>query len=244
MSEPSTALDAQLDAVGLSLRLIDAGDQLFAQPWTFEKGVVAPSGLPVDGRVEIAFAGRSNVGKSSLLNALVNQKGLARTSNTPGRTQELNLFTAEGMPFRIIDMPGYGFAKAPKDTVDKWNRLIRRYLQGRVELGRVFVLVDSRHGLKKNDLAIMKMLDETAVSYQIVLTKTDKLKPGQIDRVKRETQDGIAKRPAAYPFIAITSSEKRQGIDTLRGFIARLLDDLGALQFEPDEQDKPDQPEG
>lgn len=222
----------ELEAVGLSHALVDAGDQLFAQTWEFEKGVVGASGLPVDGRIEIAFAGRSNVGKSSLLNALTRRKGLARTSNTPGRTQELNLFTAQGMPFRIVDMPGYGFAKAPKDAVDKWNRLIRSYLKGRVELARVFVLIDARHGLKKNDLEIMKMLDETAVGYQLVLTKTDKLKPGQIERMKQSVQEGIAKRPAAFPFIAVTSSEKREGIDTLRGFIARLLDDLGALQFE------------
>lgn len=229
-----------LEAIGLSDTLLDAGDQLFAQSWEFEKGVVAPSGLPVDGRIEIAFAGRSNVGKSSLLNALTRRKGLARTSNTPGRTQELNLFTAEGMPFRIVDMPGYGFARAPKDAVDKWNRLIRSYLKGRVELARVFVLIDARHGLKKNDLEIMKMLDETAVGYQLVLTKTDKLKPGQIKRMKEAVQEGIARRPAAYPFIAVTSSEKREGIDILRGFIARLLDDLGALQFEEEMVDASD----
>ncbi len=228
-------MDVDLEAVGLSADLLDAGDQLFARPWLFEKGVVAPSGLPTDGRIEIAFAGRSNVGKSSLLNALTNQKGLARTSNTPGRTQELNLFSADGMPFRIVDMPGYGFAKAPVETVEKWNKLIRRYLQGRVELARVFVLIDARHGLKKNDLDILKMLDETAVGYQIVLTKIDKLKPGQVKRVFDTTQEAIARRPAAYPFIAATSSDKRQGIDVLRGFIARLLNDLGALQFEDDE---------
>ncbi|MFK7792620.1 MAG: ribosome biogenesis GTP-binding protein YihA/YsxC [Devosiaceae bacterium] len=234
----------ELEAIGLSQPLLEAGHQLFARDWLFEKGVVAPSGLPIDGRIEIAFAGRSNVGKSSLLNALVNQKGLARTSNTPGRTQELNLFSADGMPFRIVDMPGYGFAKAPVDTVEKWNKLIRKYLQGRAELARVFVLIDSRHGLKKNDLEIMKMLDETAVGYQIVLTKTDKLKPGQIERVKRSVMDGIAKRPAAYPFIAVTSSEKKQGVDTLRGFIARLLNDLGALGFEDSDQDEVDGSEG
>ncbi|MGD1888315.1 MAG: ribosome biogenesis GTP-binding protein YihA/YsxC [Cohaesibacteraceae bacterium] len=221
-----------LEAIGLSDQLLDAWDQGFARPCLFEKGVVAASGLPTDGRPEIALAGRSNVGKSSLLNALTSQKGLARTSNTPGRTQELNLFTAEDMPLRIVDMPGYGFAKAPKDAVDKWNRLIRQYLRGRVELARVFVLIDARHGLKKNDLEILKMLDETAVGYQIVLTKIDKLKPGQVERVKDATQEAIAKRPAAYPFLALTSSEKRQGVDVLRGFIARLLDDLGALEFE------------
>ncbi len=230
--------EADLEASGLSGDLLDAGDQLFARGWLFEKGVVAANGLPTDGRIEIAFAGRSNVGKSSLLNALVRQKGLARTSNTPGRTQELNLFSADGMPFRIVDMPGYGFAKAPKDAVDQWNRLIRRYLQGRAELARVFVLIDSRHGLKKNDLEILKMLDETAVSYQIVLTKIDKLKPGQIQRVKQSTLEGIARRPAAYPFLAVTSSEKREGVDRLRGFIARLLDDLGALEFEDDDTSK------
>ena len=221
-----------LEAIGLSDRLLDAGDQLFARAWSFEKGVVAADGLPSDGRTEIAFAGRSNVGKSSLLNALVGQKGLARTSNTPGRTQELNLFTAEGLPLRIVDMPGYGFAKAPKDAVDQWNRLIRRYLRGRVELARVFVLVDSRHGLKANALEILKLLDESAVGYQIILTKTDKLKPGQVARMHAQTLAAISRRPAAYPFLATTSSEKREGVDVLRGFIARLLDDLGALEFE------------
>ena len=231
MTPPSSE---DLETLGLTERLLDAGDQLFARPWTFEKGVVAAQGLPTDGRLEIAFAGRSNVGKSSLLNALTNQKGLARTSNTPGRTQELNLFTAEGMPFRIVDMPGYGFAKAPKEAVDKWNRLIRRYLQGRAELARVFVLIDSRHGLKANDRTILDMLDETAVSYQIVLTKLDKLKPGQVERVKTATLEALARRPAAYPFLAATSSDTRAGIDLLRGFIARLLDDLNALQFEGD----------
>ncbi|MEM6712816.1 MAG: ribosome biogenesis GTP-binding protein YihA/YsxC [Pseudomonadota bacterium] len=221
-----------LDAIGLSATLVDAGDQLFARDWTFEKGVVAANGLPTDGRIEIAFAGRSNVGKSSLLNALVNQKGLARTSNTPGRTQELNLFTADGMPFRIVDMPGYGFAKAPKYNVDAWNKLIRQYLRGRAELARVYILIDSRHGLKKNDLAILDLLDETAVSYQIILTKTDKLKPGQLTRVEKATVEAISRRPAAYPFVATTSSNTRTGIDVVRGFIARLLDDQGALAFE------------
>ncbi|MEM1288077.1 MAG: ribosome biogenesis GTP-binding protein YihA/YsxC [Pseudomonadota bacterium] len=210
-------------ADGLTEDALGTGRVLFASPWTFEKGVVDAGGLPFDGLPEIAFAGRSNVGKSSLLNALTNQKGLARTSNTPGRTQELNLFQSSGKAHRIVDMPGYGFAKAPLPAIERWNALIKRYLRGRVELARVFVLIDSRHGLKANDAETLDLLDTSAVSYQIVLTKIDKLKPGQRERIKTATLQAISKRPAAFPFLVATSSETKDGIDDLRGFAAQAL---------------------
>lgn len=208
---------------GLTDGVREAGRLLFASPWTFEKGVVDAAGLPFDGLAEIAFAGRSNVGKSSLLNALTNQKGLARTSNTPGRTQELNLFKSSDKTKRLVDMPGYGFAKAPLPAIERWNALIKRYLRGRVELSRVFVLIDSRHGLKANDTEMLDLLDTSAVSYQIVLTKIDKLKPGQRDRMKASTLQAISKRPAAFPFLVSTSSETKDGIDDLRGYAALAM---------------------
>jgi GTP-binding protein len=156
---------------GLSARALDTGDTLFRQPWTFLKSAPAPEFLPEADRGEIAFAGRSNVGKSSVINALVNQHGLARTSNTPGRTQELNYFLTERAPLYLVDMPGYGFAQAPKDKVDNWTRLVKGYLRGRPTLARVFLLIDSRHGLKPVDREIMELLNEAAVSFQVVLTK-------------------------------------------------------------------------
>lgn len=185
--------------------------------------------LPPEGPPEIAFAGRSNVGKSSLINALVGMKGLARTSNTPGRTQELNYFVPDGYsgaasdlpPLALVDMPGYGFAKAPKDEVDRWTRLVFDYLRGRVTLKRVYLLIDARHGVKTIDGEVMDLLDKAAVSYQLVLTKTDKIKPPAVDRLVAETLDRIRKRPAAYPEVIATSAEKGLGIDELRMAILR-----------------------
>lgn len=199
---------------------------LFARPWVFLKGCVRVSDLPADDMVEIAFAGRSNVGKSSLINALVGQSALARTSNTPGRTQELNLFAPEAGGIRLVDMPGYGFAKAPKPAVEKWNKLIHQFLRGRPNLRRVYVLVDARHGPKANDATVMNELDKAAVSYQVVLTKADKLSGKDIDDVVAATAKFIAKRPAAHPEIILTSSEKGLGIDTLRQEVARLREGL------------------
>ncbi len=186
-------------------------------------GAVSLAQLPEPDRIEIAFAGRSNVGKSSLINALTNQHGLARASGEPGRTRELNLFEVEDSDLRIVDLPGYGYAKAPKDVVEKWTRLTRDFLRGRVNLKRVYLLIDSRHGLKKVDESIMDVFDEAAVSYQIVLTKTDKIKPPAVKRVTEETAQAIAKRPAAFPRVVATSSAKKDGVDRLRAEIATLV---------------------
>jgi GTP-binding protein len=196
----------------------------FGHPFVFIRGVPAMKFLPPEGPPEIAFAGRSNVGKSSLINALVGMKGLARTSNTPGRTQELNYFVPEGFsgaagdlpPLALVDMPGYGFAKAPKDQVDRWTKLVFDYLRGRVTLKRVYLLIDARHGLKTIDGEVMDLLDRAAVSYQIVLTKADKIKPPAVERLVTETLEKIRKRPAAYPEVIATSAEKGGGIEDLR----------------------------
>ena len=202
--------------------------ELFAAPWVFIRGVPSMKFLPPEGPVEIAFAGRSNVGKSSLINALVGQKGLARTSNTPGRTQELNYFVPDGYsgegsdlpPMALVDMPGYGYATAPKEKVDEWTKLVFDYLKGRVTLKRVYVLIDARHGIKKNDEEVLRLLDKAAVSYQIVLTKTDKIKAAGVPRLIAETLEKIRKRAAAYPTVIATSSEKGAGMDELREAIA------------------------
>lgn len=183
--------------------------------------------LPPEGPVEIAFAGRSNVGKSSLINTLVNQKGLARTSNTPGRTQELNYFVPGGFsgegadlpPMALVDMPGYGYASAPKEKVDQWTKLVFDYLKGRVTLKRVYVLIDGRHGIKGNDEEVLDLLDKAAVSYQVVLTKTDKIKAAGVPRLVADTLEKIKRRPAAFPFVLATSSEKAEGFDELRAAI-------------------------
>ena len=201
---------------------IEAGRLLFARPFKFVKGCVRIADLPPADRSEVAFAGRSNVGKSSLINALTGTKDLARTSNTPGRTQELNIFEAEDAPIRIVDMPGYGFAQAPKPKVEAWTKLIHSYLTGRPNLRRVYVLVDARHGPMANDLSVMNELDKSAVSYQVVMTKADKLLPGPLDAVIAQTKAVIAKRPAAHPEVIVTSAEKRTGLDGLRAEIELL----------------------
>ncbi len=180
----------------------------------------------------MAFAGRSNVGKSSLLNALVGQHGLARTSNTPGRTQELNYFEVPGTRLFLVDMPGYGFAKAPKEKVDAWTALVKDYLRGRPSLVRVFLLIDARHGIKPPDLAVMELMDEAAVSYQAVLTKADKIKPHELERVRERTAEELAKHAAAYAEMLATSSQKGTGIAELRAEIARLAAAHGALARE------------
>ncbi|WP_420430970.1 ribosome biogenesis GTP-binding protein YihA/YsxC [Hyphobacterium sp.] len=195
------------------------GNALFARPCDFMKGAVDLAGLPPADLPEVAFWGRSNVGKSSLINALTNRRQLARASGDPGRTRELNFFDLGGQ-IRLVDLPGYGFAKAPKKTAQVWTRLTEAFLKGRPNLKRVYQLVDSRHGLKQIDTLMMDGLDEAAVSYQIVLTKADKLKPGQLEAVKTETLQKLSKRPAAFPEIIATSASKKTGLDELRNAIA------------------------
>lgn len=201
---------------------LEAGRLFFAKPWQHVMGVAKVEGLPAAEGLEVAFAGRSNVGKSSLINALVGQKALARTSNTPGRTRELNFFAADA-GITIVDMPGYGYARAPKSEVAAWTALVFAYLRGRPNLRRVYLLVDARHGLKDNDVDALKLIDKAAVSYQVVLTKIDKLKQAEIETVVEETAAAIAKRAAAHPGILATSSDKGIGIDVLRAEIAGLV---------------------
>jgi ribosome biogenesis GTP-binding protein YsxC/EngB len=202
---------------------LEAGRLLFARPVTFLKGVVAIEGLPPPDRTEICFAGRSNVGKSSLLNALAGRRDLARASNTPGRTQEINVFAA-GEALRLVDLPGYGFAAAPRPAVERWQRLLKAYLRGRANLRRAFLLIDSRHGLKPVDAEILALLDAAAVPFQAVLTKSDKIGAA----ARAQTLDGLRRalrsHPAAYPEIVVTSAATGEGIPTLRAAIAALAE--------------------
>lgn len=200
---------------------LERGRKLFAGDCTFATGAVNQAGLPAPGRCEIAFAGRSNVGKSSLINALTSRKALARTSNTPGRTREINFF-ALGPSHYIVDLPGYGYARASRDKVEAWTRLVLDYLTGRQALARVFVLIDARHGIKPSDEEIMDLLDKAAVSYQIVLTKADKIKPPGLTQLKADTLERLARRPAAHPVLHATSSTKGLGLAELRADIAAL----------------------
>ena len=199
---------------------IEKGRLLFAGETTFLKGVVAMDGLPDADRLEVCFAGRSNVGKSSLINALTGRKGLARASNTPGRTQEINFFTAGDL--YVVDLPGYGFANAPVAVVAKWQALLKNYLQGRPTLRRVFVLIDARHGAKAVDEEIMTLLDRAAVTFQVVMTKVDKVKGTALEASMAATRAALVKHPAAYPELILTSSEKGEGIPALRAVIATL----------------------
>lgn len=200
----------------------EKGRLLFARETEFLKGVVAMSGLPPSDRIEICFAGRSNVGKSSLINALTGRKNLARASNTPGRTQEINFFTAQDSHY-LVDLPGYGFANAPVAVVDKWQALLKQYLSGRPSLRRAFVLIDHRHGIKQVDQDILKLLDSSAVTFQCVVTKTDKVKESERAPILKQIRTALSKHPAAYPEIIVTSSEKGWGIETLRSTIATLV---------------------
>ena len=199
----------------------EIGRKLFSGPVDFLKGVVAMDGLPGTDRVEVCFAGRSNVGKSSLINAITNRKGLARASNTPGRTQEINFFEL-GDERYLVDLPGYGFANAPVAIVEKWQRLLKNYLSGRPNLRRAFVLVDSRHGMKPVDEEIMQLMNKSALAFQVVLTKLDKIKAHERDRVLEQVRSKLAKHPAAFPELILTSSEKGEGLATLRAVIAGL----------------------
>ena len=216
--------DAQEQAVAL-----EAGRLFFARPWRFVRSAPNMAALPQAEGIEVAFAGRSNVGKSSLINALIGQKGLARTSNTPGRTQELNFFTAD-IGLTIVDMPGYGYARAPKRQVADWTKLVFEYLRGRANLRRVYLLVDARHGLKANDLEALTLLDKAAVSYQVVLTKADKPKRDDLAAVVAAAAQAIAKRPAAHPEILVTSSEAGTGMDELRAEITTFAPPLAPSQ--------------
>lgn len=199
----------------------ETGRKLFAGQTEFLKGVVAMSGLPPADRLEVCFAGRSNVGKSTLINALTGRKGLARASNTPGRTQEINFF-ALGDNHYLVDLPGYGFANAPVSVVEKWQKLLKQYLSGRQSLRRAFVLVDARHGVKAVDEEIMTLLDRAAVTFQCVLTKADKVKDKDRARILEQVRKALSKHPAAFPEIVLTSSETGAGIATLRAIIAGL----------------------
>ena len=199
----------------------ERGRKLFAGPVDFHKGVVTMDGLPAGERIEVCFAGRSNVGKSTLINALTGRNSIARTSGTPGRTQEINYFTL-GATHYLVDLPGYGYAKAPLAVVETWQALLRAYLAGRPNLRRAFVLVDARHGIKPPDAEIMALLDQAAVTFQVVLTKADKVKAAAREEMLAQVRAALQSHPAAFPELVVTSAEKGDGIATLRAIIAAM----------------------
>ena len=205
-------------------KLIEQGRKLFSGDWQFFWASPSIETLPPMAAMEVAFAGRSNVGKSSLINALTGRNALARTSHTPGRTQELIFFEGpEKAGFRLVDMPGYGYASAPKARVASWTALIHKYLQGRSTLARVYVLIDARHGFKEVDLDVLKTLDKSAVSYQLVLTKADQVKPAELESCRQTVAAALAKHPAAFPEVLATSSRSGAGMPELRAAMVRLL---------------------
>src|SRR3984885_1976844 len=209
-------------------KLIEQGRKLFAGDWQFIWASPSIETLPPMQGMEVAFAGRSNVGKSSLINALTGRNALARTSHTPGRTQELIFFEGpQDAGFRLVDMPGYGYASAPKAKVASWTQLIHKFLQGRGSLARVYVLIDARHGLKEVDLDVLKTLDKSAVSYQVVLTKADQVKSSELEACRAATLAALAKHPAAFPELLVTSSRTGAGMPELRAAMIRLLEERG-----------------
>ena len=216
-------IDPELDPM-----LIEQGRLLFARPTEFMLGCARLDQLPPGDRPEICIAGRSNVGKSTLINALTGRKALARASNTPGRTQQLNFFNTDDRLY-LVDLPGYGYAQAPKKIVDEWQNLLKAYLRGRASLRRAFVLVDGRHGPKAVDREYMKLLGEAAVNFQVVLTKADKPKLSELQKAIDATKTELANHPAAYPHIRVTSSETGRGVPELRGVIAGLIAEAGGL---------------
>ncbi|MFS0771584.1 ribosome biogenesis GTP-binding protein YihA/YsxC [Sphingomonas sp. 1P08PE] len=221
---PAGVTDQAGAGASFAPELVEQARKIFAGPVAFLKSAPKLEHLPAPVVPEVAFAGRSNVGKSSLLNALTNRNGLARTSNTPGRTQELNFFdVGQPLAFRLVDMPGYGFAKAPKDMVRQWRYLVNDFLRGRDVLKRALVLIDSRHGIKEVDREILGMLDKAAVSYRIVLTKADKVKATELAEVMARTEEEARKRPAAHPGIIATSSEGGMGIPDLRAAVLEAI---------------------
>ncbi len=227
--EPEHSEDEKqrLEGKGLKTGNLEQGRWLFAQPCDFLRGATSIENLPPVGGPEVCFAGRSNVGKSSLVNALTGRNTLARTSNTPGRTQELNFFAfgPKGYPaLTLVDLPGYGYARETRTRVQAWTKLVMAYLRGRVALQRVIVLIDSRHGLKDSDHEVMKLLDETAVSFQVVLTKIDKLKSAELEPMLASVREGVRRHVAAHPIVLATSSERGDGIAALRAEIALLAD--------------------
>ena len=224
LTSREVASDRPMSGTSFTRAEIDTGRKLFAAEWRFATAAGSVESLPRAGSVEIAFAGRSNVGKSSLINALTNRNALARTSNTPGRTQEL-IFFAGGGPLTLVDMPGYGYAAAPKVKVAAWTGLIRAFLRGRVNLARAYVLIDARHGLKAADAEVLDLLDEAAVSYEIVLTKSDAVKPDALAATVAEIVTSVRKRPASYPDVLATSARDGEGMRELRAAIVRLLDE-------------------